>query len=339
MIERFIVNELTLKRWRRFKNIKAASYSTVILVSMIIISLFAPLVANNRPLYMYFKGESYFPAIVNYNVSEFDLEDILIVDYKKLEFSDRDWAIWPIVRWDPFESNNIVDSFPSAPTMDNVMGTDEAGRDVFARILYGLRYSMGYAVLVWILSLIIGIFLGGIMGYFGGKIDFCGQRIVEILSTVPYLFLILILVSIFSPSLSVLVFVTTLFAWIAPSIYIRAEFLKLRKREFVEGAKAIGLNDIKIMFRHILPNALTPIITFSPFYISGFIGGLASLDYLGFGLPVPTPSWGELLAQSQKHFTVAWWLAAYPSLALASTLILLNLIGAGVRDALDPNIV
>ncbi len=337
MIERFTSNELTLKRWRRFKFRKSASGSSLLLLCMIILSFMAPFIANNKPLYMTFRGESYFPVLVNYHATKFGITDSLVVDYREFSFEEKDIVIWPLIVWDPFESNNSVESFPSPPTSNNIMGTDEAGRDVFARILYGFQYSIGYAVLVWLASFIIGTFLGSIMGYLGGKVDLIGQRLVEIFSTVPQFFLLLILISIFTPNLFMLVAISSVFGWIGISYYVRAEFLKIRKREFVEAARSMGLTDGKIIFRHILPNSLTPVITFSPFVISTQIIGLASLDYLGFGLPVPTPSWGELLAQAQKHFTIAWWLAVYPSAALFLTLTLLNLIGEGVRDAMDPN--
>ena len=175
------------------------------------------------------------------------------------------------------------------------------------------------------------------MGFFGGKVDFIGQRIVEVLSTVPQFFLLIILISIFSPTLYMLIMITCVFAWIGISYYVRGEFLKNRNKEYVEAARSLGASNVKIIFKHILPNSLTPIITFAPFTIAAEIVGLAGLDYLGFGLQVPTPSWGELLAQAQKNYTIAWWLAFYPSLALFTVLTLLNLIGQGVRDAMDPN--
>jgi microcin C transport system permease protein len=174
------------------------------------------------------------------------------------------------------------------------------------------------------------------MGYAGGNIDLLGQRLVEVFSTVPQFFLLIIIISIFQPSLWMLIAISAVFGWIMISYYIRAEFLKLRKREFVEAARALGSSHSRLLFKHLLPNSMGPIITFSPFVIAGNIAALASLDFLGFGLPPPTPSWGELLAQAQKYFTVAWWLAVYPSLALFFTLVLFGLVGEGVRDAYDP---
>jgi microcin C transport system permease protein len=175
------------------------------------------------------------------------------------------------------------------------------------------------------------------MGFFGGKVDFVGQRVVEVLSTVPQFFLLIILISIFTPSLWLLIAISCVFSWIGISYYVRGEFLKNRNKEFVEAARSLGASNFKIIFKHILPNSMTPIITFAPFTIAAEIVGLAALDYLGFGLQVPTPSWGELLAQAQKNYSIAWWLAVYPSLALFTILTLLNLIGQGVRDAMDPN--
>jgi len=337
MIEKFTTNDLTLKRWKRFKARKSAFYSAVIFLVMVVMTFIAPMLANNKPLYLSYKGTSYFPIFKDYHPKEFGLQNTLVVNYKKLELSDEDSVLWPIIKWDPLSSNAMVESYPSPPTATNVMGTDESGRDVFSRILYGFKYSISYAFLVWFLSLILGIVFGGTMGYFGGKVDMVGQRVVEIFSTIPVFFLLLILISIFTPSMLLLVTISSIFGWVAISYYVRAEFLKNRKREFVEAARSMGARNRTIIFKHILPNSLVPIITFAPFVISSNVISLSMLDYLGFGLPVPTPSWGELLAQAQKHFTIAWWLAIYPSAALFTTLTLLNLVGEGVRDAMDPN--
>jgi microcin C transport system permease protein len=176
-------------------------------------------------------------------------------------------------------------------------------------------------------------------GLFRGWADFLGQRVVEVMSTVPQFFLLIILVSIFSPTLSLLILISCVFSWINISYYVRGEFLKNRNKEFVEAAHSLGASNFSIIFKHILPNSLTPIITFAPFTIAAHITGLTALDYLGFGLPIPTPSWGELLAQAHKNYTIAWWLAFYPSLALFTILTLLSLIAQGVRDAMDPNMI
>ncbi len=337
MLEKYIFNTtISRKRYRIFKNNKTAFFSLIILTTLIILTFFSTWIANSKPLYMVYKNQSYFPLFVEYTVDDFNIQDTLEVDYRSLQFEGEDFAIWPVIQWNPFESNTQVDEYPAPPSPANLLGTDDRGRDVLTRLIYGFNYSFLFAISVWLISLFIGTILGGIMGYFGGKVDFIGQRIVEIYSTTPTFFLIIILVSIFSPSLLLLVFINCLFAWIGISYYVRAEFLKNRNREFVEAARSLGASHIRIIFKHILPNSLTPIITFAPFTIAGEIVGLAGLDYLGFGLQPPTPSWGELLSQAHKHYSVAWWLAVYPSIALFVVLVLLNFIGQGFRDAMDP---
>jgi microcin C transport system permease protein len=337
MMERLLKNELSRKRWKIFKKSKSAVVSSIVLFFLITATFLSPLIANNKPIVMKYQGVTYFPIFKDYTAETFAITDSIDVDYRQLKMNEGDYSIWPFIQWNPFESNTKVEMYPSPPSKLNVFGTDDRGRDVFTRLLYGFKYSISYAVAVWFISLSIGILLGGTMGYYGGKIDFVGQRIVEVLSTVPQFFLLIILISIFTPSLLMLIFITCIFSWIGISYYVRGEFLKNRNREFVEAARSLGASDFKIIFKHILPNSLTPIITFAPFTIAAEIVGLAALDYLGFGLQVPTPSWGELLAQAQKNYTIAWWLAFYPSLALFIVLTLLNLIGQGVRDSMDPN--
>lgn len=336
MIERLFKNELSRKRWRIFKKRKLAMAASLGLLVMTLLTFLAPILANNKPIYINYKGNSYWPIFAEYRATEFGVTDSMVVNFRKLKMSEDDMAVWPLVDWDPFESNRIVEVYPSPPSENNWFGTDDRGRDVFTRILYGFKYSIIYAVVVWVFSTIIGIIVGGVMGYFGGRVDFFGLRFVEIFSTVPSFFLLLILISLFTPSLTLLVIISSIFGWVGISYYVRGEFLKNRNREFVEAARATGVPTWKILFKHILPNSLIPVITFAPFTIAGLIAGLASLDFLGFGLEIPTPSWGELLAQAHKNFTIAWWLAVFPSGALFLTLVMMNLVGEGVRDAFDP---
>lgn len=335
MIEKFIKNPQTLKRVKRFQKLKRSVVALNVFLILIFVSLTAEFWANNKPILLSYKGSLYMPVVKTVHPSELDQMGF-VTDYRALEMGESDWALWPPVKWDPFESNDKVDEYPSAPTVMNIMGTDDRGRDVFTRLLYGFRYSIGFALMLWGFSFVLGTFAGSIMGYFGGKVDLIGQRVVETFESIPGLLLLITLVSIFGASFSLLVVFSAVFGWMMISIYIRAEFLKLRKREFVEAAEALGQSRWKIIFKHILPNALSPLITFSPFTIASGISSLAALDYLGFGLPAPTPSWGELLQQAQKNFTIAWWLAVFPSLALFITLVVLNLVGEGVRDAFDP---
>ena len=336
MIERWIKNDLTRKRWRRFKANRMALASVWILAVLLFFSFTSEIWANSVPLVLKYKGSHYFPVAKYYHPTTFGREDIAQMDYRTLELGADDWAVWPIVRWDPYERNAKAETLPGPPTNENWMGTDENGRDVLSRLLYGFRYSMLYAVIVWFFSSIVGMLAGAVMGFKGGWTDLFGQRVIEIIESLPHLMILITLVSIFKPSLYLLAFITVFFGWVIVSVYFRGEFLKLRRREFVESARALGAGKARIILRHILPNSLTPWITISPFLIAGNISGLAALDFLGFGVPAPTPSWGELLNEALKHFRIAWWLAVYPSLALFIALTLLNLIGEAVRDALDP---
>jgi len=338
MIEKFLKHHESIQKWRRFKQRKSAFISLIVLIVSCFFSFTAEFWANSKPLYLKYEGVSYFPVIKDYHPSVFGDESSIVMDYRQFEdkLSPEDKILWPPIQWNPFESNKEVDEYPSSPSSENLFGTDDRGRDILTRLLYGLRYSMTFAVLVWLLTFFAGTLIGGVMGYLGGKTDFFGQRIVEILSTIPQFFILIIIISIFQPTLILLVVLSSLFGWIGISYYIRGEFLKNRKKEFIESARALGAGHLRLFFKHLLPNSLSPIVTFSPFVIAGNIVSLASLDYLGFGLMPPTPSWGELLNQAQKHFSEGWWLAFYPSMALFLTLTLLSLVGEGVRDAMDP---
>ncbi len=281
---------------------------------------------------MGFGGSIYFPVLMDYHPSLFKQEGF-VTDYRKLQ---PDWAVWPIIKWDPYESNSNVTTFPSPPTKENLLGTDDRGRDILARLIYGFRYSIVYALLVWVFSYLTGIIAGALMGYLGGRVDLWGQRFVEVFDSLPYILMLLTLIALLGASLKLLVGFSVLLGWMRISTYMRAEFLKLRKRDFVEAGRAQGIGYGRLLFRHILPNALSPIITFSPPEIASNIYTLAILDYLGMGLPPPTPSWGELLQQAQNNFTIAWWLAVYPSAAMVIALTSLTFIGEGVREAFDP---
>ena len=337
MIEKWIKNEETLKKWKAFKSRKAAIASLWLVAIACFFSFTAEFWANSKPIAISYKGEIYFPVFENYSPQTFGITDSLYVDYKDLKLGEDDWALWPVVKWDPYQSNKKVDEYPAPPSGENWMGTDDRGRDVLTRLLYGFRYSIAFAVFVWLITFTVGVLLGSVQGYMGGRVDLYMQRITEILSTVPQLFLLIILITVFQPSLVLLIVIYSLFGWIGISYYMRAEFLKNRKKEYVEAARSLGASHGRIFFKHILPNSLAPIITFSPFAIVANISALAALDYLGFGLTPPTPSWGELLAQAQNNFTIGWWLALFPSLALFSALTCFSLIGEGVRDAMDPH--
>ena len=336
MIENWLKDENKKKSWRRFKRNKSAMVSLAILLVIFFLSAAAELLANRKPIVMSYHGQTYFPVFKYYHPSLFAQEDVSQTDYRSLKIENGDWAVWPVIHWDPYERNEKISEFPSPPSRSNIFGTDEGGRDVAARLLYGFRYSMAYAIGVWLLSSLIGGLAGAVMGFAGGWTDLVGQRVIEVIQSLPFLMILITLVSIFQPSLFLLVLLTVFFGWVGISIYFRAEFLKLRRRDFVDAARASGASKWRVITRHILPNSLTPWITITPFIIAGNISGLAALDFLGFGLQAPTPSWGELLNQALNYFRIAWWLAVYPSAALFITLTVLNLIGDGVREAIDP---
>jgi microcin C transport system permease protein len=208
--------------------------------------------ANSRPLVLKYHQEYYYPVFKDYHPSLFGDHSSLVTNYRDLELDEDqgDFVLWPIIQWNPYESNKEVDSYPSEPTSENWMGTDDRGRDILTRLLYGLRYSVTFAFLVWILTFTVGTVLGGVMGYFGGRTDFWGQRIVEVLSTVPQFFLLIIIISIFKPTLILLVCLSSLFGWISISYYVRGEYLKNRKKEFIEAARALGAGHMRIFFKH-----------------------------------------------------------------------------------------
>ncbi|MCZ0932173.1 MAG: ABC transporter permease subunit [Oligoflexia bacterium] len=336
MIEKLIKNPLTLKRWGIFKSRRASWISLWLFLFFLFISLTAEFWSNSKPLILHYQDAFYFPILKRYSPETFSLKDQRLTNYRKLELQEGDWTLWPLVKWNPLESNLTVKKFPSPPSSSNWLGTDDRGRDVLARLLYGYRYSIGFALCVWFFSYIIGSLLGALMGYFGAKIDKIGQRLVEIIDALPFLIILITLTTVIGRSFIFMVLFMSFFSWVGISLYMRAEFLRLRKRPFVEASRSLGRGHWGLIWKQIFPNALNPIITFSPFALAGFISALAGLDYLGFGLMPPTPSWGELFSQAEKHVTTAWWLALFPSLALFSALLSLTFIGNGMRDAFDP---
>lgn len=226
-------------------------------------------------------------------------------------------------------------AWPYPPVSGHLMGLDSAGRDVFARVLYATRISMIFGITLSLWAMFLGVIVGALQGYFGGKVDICGQRLTEIWSAMPFLYIMILVGSVYGRGFMILLLCYSLFNWIGMSYYMRAEFLRLRSNTFVEAARCQGLSTTRIIFAHILPNAMTPIITLLPFTLIGAIGSLAALDFLGFGLPPLTPSWGQLVQQAQQ-FRWAWWLILFPALALVTVILLTVLIGEGLRDAFDP---
>ncbi|MGM0607395.1 MAG: ABC transporter permease subunit [Candidatus Muiribacteriota bacterium] len=249
-----------------------------------------------------------------------------------------DWAIMAIYPYGPTQSllAELGDRRPpTSPDLQNLLGTDDRGRDVLARMVYGFRISLSFALLLTLTNYIIGITIGSIMGYYAGKIDFFGMRLIEIWSSMPFLYTVMIVSSIIVPNFWVLILILSAFGWVGMSWYMRAEFFREKSRDYVHAALAVGVSDWKIISRHILPNSLTPVISFLPFSVLTGITSLVSLDFLGFGLPAPTPSWGEMLNQGVSNLH-SWWLIASPVGAMFVTLLLVTFIGEAIREAFDP---
>ncbi len=251
-----------------------------------------------------------------------------------------DWVLLAPYPYGPTE--NLLDELgdrnpPTGPDRKNFLGTDDRGRDVLARLVYGFRIYMTFSLLLTLTSYIIGIFFGAILGFYGGKVDFLGLRFIEIWASIPFLFTVMVISSIMIPNFTILIVILSLFYWISMARYIRAEFLREKSNDYVQAAIAVGVSDRKIILSHILPNSLTPVISFLPFTIISGIAVLAALDFLGFGLPEPTPSWGQLLSQGISNLS-SWWLTLSPMAAMFLTLILIAFIGEAVREALDPKI-
>lgn len=340
----FQLNPTTKRRLEKFKKNKRAYYSFLILLVSYVISLFAPIIANEKPLIVHFEGKFYFPVFRFYPESTFGGKEDTPPNYKRLlrasQFKDNpnNYMIFPLIPYGYNESNLESleeDEFPpSKPNSKHWLGTDDRGRDVLTRILYGYRISMTFSLILVFIEVLIGTIIGGVQGYFSGIVDLSIQRLIEILSSIPFLFMILIMGSFFGRSFGVLLITYAVFSWIGISYYIRGEFYKLRKAQFVEAARAFGVTNTRIIFRHILPNAITPIVTFLPFMLIGSISVLSALDFLGYGIPAPNPSWGEMIGQGREHLS-AWWLIAFPSLALFLVIQLTSFVGEGLRDAFD----
>ncbi len=324
-----------MRQFEKFKNRKTAFFSLIILVFLIAVSLAAEFIANDKPIFVFHNSKISFPLFKDYPASEFNAAGIK-PEYREICQLKDNFCLFPFVRYSPVEIVLGVDQYPSPPSWEHPMGLDSVGRDIFARMIYGFRVSLGYAIGVWVLAFSIGILIGASMGYFGGWYDTLMYRFKEIFFAIPYLIVLITLTSIFNPNIVVLVIISSLFAWGSIARYMRAEFLKIRKLDYVTSARAAGASTRQIIFKHILPNALTPIITFSPFFIASSILSLSSLDFLGLGVPPPTPSWGELLKQGKDHFMGAWYLAVFPATGLFVTLALINFVGEGIRDAFDP---
>ncbi|PJZ71155.1 ABC transporter permease [Leptospira perolatii] len=331
------------RRFEKFRSNRRAWISFWILVFSYTLSLFAPLIASNQPWIVNFQGSWRFPIFFFYTDSDFGGANLTVPNYKRLALredfsSGTNWILFPPIPYgfneDNLESLEQDETPPSSPRRKHWLGTDDRGRDVFTRIFYAYRNSMSFGLILVLVELLFGTIIGGIQGYFGKRTDIVLQRIIEILSAIPFLYLILIMGSFFGRGFLVLLVTYASLSWIGISAYMRGEFYKLKTQLFVDAARALGASSWKIMRDHILPNAITPLVTFLPFTLIGAIGILSALDFLGYGIPAPNPSWGEMISQGRENFR-AWWLITFPSLALAITILLTSFVGEGIRDSFD----
>ncbi|MFZ7127757.1 MAG: ABC transporter permease [Desulfobacterales bacterium] len=338
------LNPLTLKKFRRFQSIRRGYVSFLIFVAMIVFSLCAEMLVNSRALVVRYEGRFFFPTYGDVIPgSVFGLDYDYETDYRDLKrrFDGQDngnWVLLPPIPYNAYENDLREDDFPPFPPSlkdRHLLGTDAVGRDIFARLVYGFRIAIFFSLGLLAVNYVIGVSIGCAMGYYGGKFDLFFQRIIEIWSNVPFLYVIIIISSIVVPSFFILILIMAIFGWINITWTMRTVTYKERAREYVLAAKALGASNGRIIFRHILPNTIAVIVTFAPFSISGGIVALTSLDYLGFGLPPPTPSWGELLQQGWTNLS-AWWISASVVGAMLLTLLTVTFIGEAVREAFDP---
>ncbi|MBR9911930.1 MAG: ABC transporter permease [Gammaproteobacteria bacterium] len=337
------MSPLNRRRVRAFWKNRRACWSLWILGVLFFLSLFAEFIANDRPLLVVYDSGIYFPVLKSYPETtfggDFDTEADYADDYVLALIEENGWILWPPVPYN-YDTHiaNLPAPAPSPPSAANWLGTDDQARDVFARVIYGFRISMLFAIALTLGSCLLGITAGALQGYFGGKADLLGQRLLEIWGGLPVLFLLIIMANFVAPSFGWLLLIMLLFSWTSLVDVVRAEFLRGRNLEYVRAAKAMGVPDHTVMLRHILPNAMVATVTLVPFLLSGAITTLTSLDFLGFGMPPGSPSLGELVAQGKGNLH-APWLAITAFAVLASTLTLLVFIGEGVRDAFDPRLV
>ena len=329
-----------MNRWQRFKANRLGYTSLWIFLILFGLSACAELIANDKPLVVRYQGQFYFPIVQSQPETVFGGDfatptDFLDPDIRRSITTKGNWAIYPPIPYS-FETLNYFAKSPNpaAPSVDNWLGTDDRGRDVLARLIYGFRLSILFGLALTFVGVTVGIITGALMGFFGGKFDLITQRAIEIWSAMPELYLLIIFASIFTPSIWLLVVLLAAFSWMGLSDYVRAEFFRNRALEYVRAARALGLTNMQIMRRHILPNSLTPVITFLPFRMSAAILSLTSLDFLGLGVPPGTPSLGELLAHGKGNLD-AWWISLSTFVVLVSTLLLLTFMGEALRDAFD----
>ncbi len=340
------LNPVTIKKIKRFASIKRGFWSFILLFVMIFISFFAEAFINSRALLVYYNGKLYLPTYTRMIPgSVFNLGYEYETNYRDLKKKfqkeeSSDFIIMPPIPYNPYENDLKVNSYPPFPPSlkeKHFLGTDNVGRDILARLVYGFRTAIIFSFVLLIMSYSVGITIGCSMGYFGGKFDLIFQRIIEIWNNIPFLYVIIIIASIMIPNFMILLLIMAFFGWIGITWVMRTMTYKEKEREYILAVRSLGASHARIILKHIIPNTISVIVTYAPFAISGGIVALTSLDYLGFGLPAPTPSWGELLSQGWQNME-AWWIVSSVVAALVITLMIVTFIGEGIREAFDPKL-
>ena len=329
------------RAWRRFRSDRLGFTSLIIFVAMVALSLCAEFISNDSPLLVIYQGQPYFPQLHDYPETTFGGDFATPTDYldpfivRTLQ-APGNWALFAPNRYGPRTLNYFAQQpNPAPPSAENWLGTDDRGRDLLAQLIYGFRVSVLFALALTVRGVLLGVLAGAVQGFFGGALDLTMQRLIEVWGSMPELYLLIIFSAVFAPSVALLLILLSLFGWMGLADYVRAEFLRNRQLDYVRAARALGVSTWQIMVRHVLPNSLTPVVTFLPFRMSGAILALTSLDFLGLGVPPGTPSLGELLSQGKNNID-AWWISLSTFAVLVLTLLLLTFMSDALRNAVDP---
>ncbi len=326
--------------WHHFRKKPFAKFGLWITIFLFVVAIFAPVLANDRPIFLHYKGQWCWPLFSGMEQAggmtwkEMKKEPPFI--FQKDAAGPGNFAIWPLVPYSPTEYNLL--DYLSPPTAQHWFGTDDSGRDVLSRMIHGARISLSVGFVAVGIALVIGILLGALAGYFGRWWDTLISRLIEIMVTIPTFFFIIAIIAFLPPSIYNIMVVIGITGWTGAARFVRAEFLKLRRLDFITASKALGASGSRIIFLHMLPNALAPVMVSAVFGIADAILTESSLSFLGFGVPPPTPSWGDILSQSRNYIEFAWWLTVFPGLAIFLSITAYNLVGDGFRDAMDPKL-
>jgi len=349
---RINLNPLTLRKLQRFRSLRRGYWSFILLFGAFFLSLCAELVVNKRALIVYYEGEYFFPSYgAQIPGDHFGLGYSYETNYRELkgvfhQRSEGNWLLLPPVPYDPYEMDyrETESTGFSPPSWESrhLLGTDKTERDVLARLVYGFRITFAFALGYLFLTYLLAIVAGSVLGYFGGKVDMFGLRLVEVWSNVPFLYMVIILVSVMPGwwgltwQISSLLLIMVLFSWTGMTYYVRSAIYKEKAKDYIAAAKVIGAGSGRIILRHLLPNVISTLVTFAPFTVAAAISSITALDFLGYGLPTPTPSWGELLKQGVNNLRIAPWIVSSAAGALVLTLTLVTFVGEAIREAFDP---